>query len=154
MFQEYALDNDSRCGFCDIGPESIFHLFGTCEKLKHVWEVLKEAVSLLFDIHFDFKQHRIDLHLDLCNINCNPLHEKTLIYLNSVVNYSIWKMRNDVRYKSESFDQKILLKKVLRSIGGRRNIDRELSPSHQLPYIKELYEAMVVAYHAFPFDNG
>ena len=34
MFQEYALDTDSRCCFCDVGPENIYHLFGTCEKLK------------------------------------------------------------------------------------------------------------------------
>ena len=29
MFTEYGLDTDSRCYFCDIGPESIYYVFGT-----------------------------------------------------------------------------------------------------------------------------
>ena len=29
MYREYALDNDSCCYFCCVGPESIFHMFAT-----------------------------------------------------------------------------------------------------------------------------
>ena len=154
MFQEYALDNDSRCNFCQIGPESIFHLFGTCEKLKTIWSMLKEVYFLVSNERFDFQYSRINLKLDLTNIKCSRIYEKTLVYLNSIVNYSIWKMRNDIRFKFEVFDPNVLVKKVLRSVGARKNVDSKLSPSHQIPYIKELYDAMVVVCHRFPFDNG
>ena len=63
-------------------------------------------------------------------------------------------MRNDIRFKFEVFDPNVLVKKVLRSVGARKNVDSKLSPSHQIPYIKELYDAMVVVCHRFPFDNG
>ena len=44
MFREYALDTDSRCEFCDVGPESIFHMFGSCEKLVKLWKIASETV--------------------------------------------------------------------------------------------------------------
>ena len=40
MFREYALDNDSRCTFCEIGLETTLHMFGLCEKLEIVWRFL------------------------------------------------------------------------------------------------------------------
>ena len=63
-------------------------------------------------------------------------------------------MRNDIRYKFENFNPKVLARKVLRTVGGRKNIDSKLSPSHQIAYINELYEAMIAVFHRFPFDNG
>ena len=43
MFREWQLDNDSCCYFCEIGPETINHLFGTCEKLRGLWGILRET---------------------------------------------------------------------------------------------------------------
>ncbi len=63
-------------------------------------------------------------------------------------------MRNDIRYDAEVFDIKVLSKRILRSIGGRRNIDPYLSPSHQIPYIGELYESFIIILNDFPFNNG
>ena len=53
MFTEYALDTDSRCYFCDVGPESIWHLFGTCEKLKQAREMLQEVWLALNKLLFE-----------------------------------------------------------------------------------------------------
>ena len=47
LFREYALDNNSCCFFCNIGPESIFHMFGTCEKLQIIWKIASETVLAL-----------------------------------------------------------------------------------------------------------
>ena len=44
MFREYALDNNSCCLFCSVGPESIFHMFGSCEKLAVLWDIASETV--------------------------------------------------------------------------------------------------------------
>ena len=45
MFREYALDNNSCCLFCSVGPESIFHMFGSCEKLTVLWDTVKSGNS-------------------------------------------------------------------------------------------------------------
>ena len=90
----------------------------------------------------------------MTEVKCVKLYEKTFIYLNSIVNYAIWKMRNSIRYNNVTFDAQCLLKNILRSIGGRRNIDHLLTPSHRIPYIKNLYDVFIVVLHDFPFDNG
>ena len=154
MFREYCLDNDSCCTFCGIGPESILHLFGSCEKLKIVWQFLNEVCFVMSNENFNFQKHRNDFHLDLTNINCNKTYEKTIIYLNSISNYAIWKMRNDIRYKFESFDAKVLLKKILRTIGGRKGVDLKLAPSYRIPFLQELFDSMLFVNNTFPFDNG
>ena len=154
MFREYLLDNDSCCTFCQIGPESILHLFGSCEKLRIVWQVLNEVCFVVSNEHFDFQKYRGDFKLDLTNIKCNQTYEKTLIYLNSITNYAIWKMRNDIRYKFENFDAQVLLRKILRSIGGRKGVDPKLAPSFRIPFLHELFDAMSFVINAFPFDNG
>ena len=84
----------------------------------------------------------------------NQTFEKTFIYLNSVVNYSIWKHRNDIRYNFERFNLKVLTKKILRSIGARRNVNPKLSLSYRVPFIAQLFNALLNAVNNFPFDNG
>ena len=39
LYREYLLDNDSCCYFCHVAPESIYHIFGTCEKIQVLWDV-------------------------------------------------------------------------------------------------------------------
>ena len=154
MFREYALDNDSRCTFCEIGPETTLHMFGLCEKLEIVWRFLNRVFFLISHEEFNFQKMRKDFHLDLTNIQCNRKYKKTLIYFNSIVNYGIWKMRNDIRYKFELFDAQILLRKVLRTVGGRKGVDQKLAPSYQIPYLQELFDSMRFVMSNFPFDNG
>ena len=154
MFREYGLDTDSRCSFCDIGPESIFHLFGTCEKLKKVWEMLTEVWLVFANQNFDFHHCRQNWQIDLTSVIYSGVYERPLIYLNSIINYGIWKMRNDIRFKFEKFDHKVLMRRVVRSIGARKRVDSKLSPSFQIPHIDKLYESIVAVFNVFPFDNG
>ena len=69
MFREYALDNNSCCLFCSIGPESIFHMFGSCEKLQVLWEIATDTVFEVTGNQFDFLGARKGLHLDLVCVN-------------------------------------------------------------------------------------
>ena len=154
MFIEYGLDTDSRCYFCDIGPESIFHLFGTCEKLKVIWDFLKEMWFLFANQHFDFQLCKTNFQLNLTSIKGFGSFEKPLIYLNSIINYAIWKMRNEIRFKFENFDVEVLIRKVVRTIGARKKLNPQLSPSFQIPHIDELFDSIVSVLNTFPFDNG
>ena len=154
LFTEYGLDTDSRCYFCDIGPESTIHLFGTCEKLKPIWAILKEAWGIFANQVFDFELCRKNLQINLTAVKYSGTYEKSLIYLNSIVNYGIWKLRNDIRFKSERFNAKVLMRKLVRTIGARKRLNPNLAPSFQIPHIDRLYESMTVTVNSFPFDNG
>ena len=101
-FKPYALDNDSCCHFCLVGPESIFHLFGTCQKLDMLWKISSEVVLKLTNFCIDFSILRRDFNVDLVSVNImskNKNLEYLLIYFNTVINYSIWKERNEIKYK-------------------------------------------------------
>ena len=70
------------------------------------------------------------------------------------MNYSIWKHRNDIRYNFETFNLKVLTKKMIRSIGARRHVDLKATLSFRVPFIDQLFNALVNAVNNFPFDNG
>ena len=89
MFREYALDNDSVCYFCSIGPESTVHVFGSCEKLKFLWMFMNKVHFLLTTNYFDYDASRKMFQLDLSNVSCAGIYEKTLVYFTSVTNYTI-----------------------------------------------------------------
>ena len=154
MFREWQLDNDSCCYFCGVGYETIHHLLGTCEKLRGLWVILNETHLSIVNENFDYGHERRNFHIDLTSVSCNRNFEKTLIYLNSIANYSIWRHRNDIRYKFENFSLKALTKKMIRSIGARKRVDPNMSDSFRVPFIDQLYDTLVNAVNHYPFDNG
>ena len=153
-FRDWQLDNDSCCYFCQVGYETTFHLFGTCEKLKGLWVILRNVHATISQEDFDYEYNRQNFRIDLTNASYNQNFEKTLVYLNTIANYSIWRHRNDMRYNFESFNLKAITKKMIRSIGARRHVDTKMSESHRIPYINQLYEVLVRVVNQFPFDNG
>ena len=88
-------------------------------------------------------------------LGINKFYTRTVSYMNTVANYSIWKHRNEIRYESHDFDVKALINKCTRSVGARRHVDKySLSKSYCVPHIEKLYELMVGERRFFPFDNG
>lgn len=80
--------------------------------------------------------------------------KKTFIYLNTITNYSIWRHRNDIRYENQTFSLEAIARKIIRSIGARRNVDPKMSESFRVPHINQLYNALVLEVNQYPFDNG
>ncbi len=154
MFKSWQLDNDSCCYFCAVGYESINHLFGSCEKLKGLWEILTETHLLLTGKDFNYEFARKQFHLDFASIKLDRTYEKTLVFLNSVTNYNIWRHRNDIRHCFINFDLKELTRKIVCSIGARKNKNHYVLESYKVPFIHELYDAIVTAVNHYPFDNG
>ena len=154
MFKDWQLDNDSCCYFCGVGYETTFHLFGTCEKLRGLWVILRNVHVTISQEDFNYEYNRRNFRIDLTNAPCNQNFEKTLVYLNTIANYSIWRHRNDMRYHFEIFNLKAITSKMIRSIGARRHVDTKLTESRRIPFINQLYEVLVHAVNQFPFDNG
>ena len=86
MFREWQLDNDSCCYFCEVGSETIYHILGTCEKLRGLWVILREAHALVSHEDFDYEYNRRNFRIDLTTVSCNRNFEKTFIYLNTIAN--------------------------------------------------------------------
>ena len=105
-------------------------------------------------MNYDYECNRRNFNIDLTNVACNQNFEKTFVYLNTITNYSIWRHRNDMRYKFERFDLEMITKKMIRSIGARRYMNLKLAESFRVPLINQLYDALVCAVNHFPFDNG
>ena len=157
LIKEYALDNNSCCLFCSVGPESIFHMFGTCEKLGIVWKVASETIFSVTDKWFDFAGIRKNLMLDLVcvNLGSDRKFEKLLIYINTVINHSIWKERNDIKFNFKTFGIGNVVKRIIRTTRARRNVDNKLIETRRIPYLGDFCSTfLMVCRKYFPFDNG
>ena len=157
MFREYALDNDSCCLFCNVGPETTLHMFGSCEKLRTLWRVASETVITVTNICFNFSEMRGNWMLDLvcANLGNNYDFEKMLIYFNTIINYSIWRERNDIKFNFVRFGIGSVLKRIIKSMGARRNVDNKLLETRRIPYLRDLCSTFKsVSRKNFPFDNG
>ena len=68
------------------------------------------------------------LKLDLLHANLGNDHnfEKFLIYFNTVINYSIWKERNEIKFQFKSFDCGNIIQKIIRTSRARRGVDDKL----------------------------
>ena len=82
------------------------------------------------------------------------MYEKPIIYLNTIANYSIWRHRNDIRYKLECYDLEMIVRKMVYSTGARKSVDLNTTDSFKIPYINQLYDAMIVVSLHYPFDRG
>ena len=157
LSREYALDNNSCCLFCSVGPESIFHMFGTCEKLKIIWKIASETVLSLTGKPFEFADIRKNLMLDLVCVNLGKDNkfEKLLIYVNTVINYSIWKERNDIKFNFKGVDMGNVVKRIIRTTRARRNIDNKLLETRRIPFLRDFCSTfLLICRKYFPFDNG
>ena len=157
LVREYALDNNSCCLFCNVGPEAILHMFGTCEKLRIVWKVASETVLSLTHKQFEFADIRRNFMLDLVCVNLGKDNkfEKLLIYINTIINYSIWKERNDIKFNFKRFDIGNILKRIIRSSRARKNIDNKLIETRRIPYLGDFCSMFLINCRKyFPFDNG
>ena len=47
LFRDFALDNDSRCNFCNLNPETHTHIFSQCKKLHLLWKFLNEVLVIM-----------------------------------------------------------------------------------------------------------
>ena len=158
LFRNYSLDNDTVCYFCSIGPESIFHVFGSCEKLKPLWEIASQTVREMTNINnFDFLKLRVNFYLDFVNVKCklNQDHLNMLIYFNSIINYSIWKMRNEIKFEFLNFNLDRLVRRIIRSMKARKSVDKNLTENRRVPHIIDLCSMFIMVTKRYiPIDNG
>ena len=157
VFRQYALDNDTTCYFCNVGPESIFHVFGSCERLKVLWKIANATIENVANKQIDLLNLRVNSMLDFVkvNLNVNGTMGKMLVYFNSIINFSIWKIRNEVKFEFISFSLDKLVRKILRSMRARKNVDQKMIESKRIPYLMDLILSFMMESKKYlPIDNG
>ena len=143
-FVPYCLDTDSRCYFCKWGPENEWHVFGKCNCLKPLWHALDEVVKISLDTTYSFLRNRTQIgDYDVVSTQCTKQCEGTIIYLNTIVNHKIYKLRNDIKYDGAVYSFDALYAKITRTVASRRSIEQRLTDIVKVPRIDELYNALV-----------
>ena len=89
------------------------------------------------------------------DLGVNNNFEKLLIYFNTIINYSIWRERNAIKFNFETFSLDSVIKRISKSMGARRNVDNKLLETRRIPYLRDLCSTfLMVSRRYFPFDNG
>ena len=71
-----------------------------------------------------------------------------IIYLNTVINYHIWKYRNDCVHNAAKFEYTVLIARILRTVGARRNWQKRLlTDSRKIIRIDDLYVTMLTIHN-------
>ena len=90
-FQEYRLDNESRCPFCNFGFETLFHIMGKCNCLNFLWDFVDEVLGVM-GINYSFTRKRKLLQeFEVMTIKPPVREYKLILFLTTVINYHLWK---------------------------------------------------------------
>ena len=155
-FVQYGLDTESRCKFCDIGFETEVHIFAKCNKLRVVWDFFDEVLAVMGINYRIFSKRTLVWEFDVMSISCVSVDFKIVMYLTTIVNYHIWRYRNQCIYENENFDYENLVMKIFRSVCSRKNMEhRIINERLKIPRIEELCSTMLLIKNlTFHIDNG
>ena len=140
-FHQLSLDADEKitCPFCNINLEAAVHIFANCTKLKKLWNILDETIKVCFNnqCKYSFLDCRKKWEFSLADCRCHPKYENLILYINSVANFNIWKLRNQIFHENVSFDSDQLVNKVVSSIFARRSMESHLKTCSRVDFIQD-----------------
>ena len=160
-FHQFCLDSSVRikCPLCNVNIESTFHLFAKCSKLIKLWEILDETTKVCFknECKYSFKRDRFQMcHFSFVSSRYQKSFEDIILYINSVVNYNIWKMRNKVFHENENFDLENLINMIVGTCRSRNNFEKNeerLTSTKKVNFLTEYYVSLCSIKDAM-FDPG
>ena len=155
-FFDFQLDNNSRCAFCNLNYETLFHIMGKCVKLQVLWDFLNELMALM-NVDYNFLHKRTALYeLEVMNIKCQRADIKTVLYLTTIVNYHLWKARNRCVHEGQSFDCNDFVSRLIKSVGARKRLQMHINKDDlKVDRISEILSNMVLLHNVtFAIDTG
>ena len=145
-FHELSLDSQEKvtCPFCSLNLESAVHIFANCKKLNKVWEFLDETTKACFgnQCKYMFKRSRRMWEYTVTDCRCHQRYENLLLYLNSVINHNIWKLRNQIFHENASYDADHLISKIISSVCARKNMEQNSKACNQIEHIQKYSVAL------------
>ena len=146
-FVEFGLDTDSRCNFCNRHADTATHLFCHCITLQPIWRILDQVLQKM-NFTFRFTENRKSSNFYLISATIQKDEENLVIYLNSIMNYKIWKFNMKIQYEGDKFCEKKMFKSIIKTIGGRENMEfiERLKQCKKISKIAELNIAIKQVY--------
>ena len=142
-FVEFGLDTDSRCNFCKLHADTATHMFCHCLILKLIW-IFLDLIMQKMNFKFCFTEGRKSSNLDLISTRLEKKEQILVIYLNSIVNFKIWKINMKIQHEKMNFDEKKIFQSLIKTIGGRKNMElsERLKQCKKIPDISALDTAI------------
>ena len=77
---------------------------------------------------------------DLISTRLEKKEQILVIYLNSIVNFKIWKINMKIQHEKVNFDEKKIFQSLIKTIGGRKNMElsERLKQCKKIPNISDL----------------
>ena len=101
-------------------------------------------------VNYSFLNNRtVTGDYDVVSTRCPRSFESAIIYLNSIVNHKIYKVRNDIKYDAHSFDVEDLYSKILKCVIARKRMESHLTQTMRIEYISELHSALLFVKNIF-----
>ena len=155
-FFDFQLDNNSRCVFCNLNYETLFHIMGKCVKLQVLWDFLDELMALM-NVDYSFSHKRTTLYeMEVMNIKCQRNDIKIILYLTTIVNYHLWKARNRCVHHGQNFDCNDFVSRLIKSVGARKRLQTHINENDlKVDRITEILSNMVLLRNVtFAIDTG
>ena len=160
-FYQFCLGSEVNisCPFCHFPIESAFHLFAKCPKLFKVWEILDETILVCFrgNCTYTFKHDRVQMcHFSFVDSRIQKHYQNLILYVNSIVNYNIWKTRNSIVHEGEIFMVDHLINKITASFRSRISIEKmvnRLTECRKVPLLQDFFVTLCSIKDA-TFDPG
>ena len=127
-----------------------------CVKLRILWDFLDEVMALL-NINYSFLRKRPDLYeFEVMNIHCERKDIKIILYLNTIVNYHLWKARNRCIYDGVPFEFNDFIGRLIKSVSARKRLQSYIiQDDRKVDRIGEILSSMIFIQDAsYIYDNG
>ena len=118
-------------------------MFCHCHTLKPIW-ILLDLIMQKMNFKFRFTESRKSSSFDLVSTKIEKKEEVLVIYLNSIVNFKIWKINMEIQHEEGTFNEKKICQSLIKTIGGRKNMEASERLKHckKIPDISALDTAI------------
>ena len=113
-----------------------------------MWDILDETFTVCFDgkCNYSFKFDRVNLcHTTCVESKYSKEYENIILYVNTIVNYNVWKMRNLIVHEAHVFDIKKLINKIITSCRSRKSFEdteNRITLCKKVDFLQEFYLAL------------
>ena len=93
---------------------------------------------------------------EIMNIKCHKNDMKIIVYLTTIVNYHLWRIRNKCTHEGQLFDCDTFVACLIRSIAARKRLQlRVPNENRKVNRLDELLSTMIMLRNlTFSIDNG
>ena len=92
---------------------------------------------------------------EVMHIKCNRNDVKIILYLNTIINYHLWKLRNRCVYEGCIFDFNDIVSRLIKSVGARKRLQSFMFDENlKIDRLDEMLSAMIMLHNLQLSDDN